>query len=235
MTIRKNSGLGKQMHLLAVMIAAGLLTSGSSFATDDGKPDRGIEALLRKVEHRVSSKHMMSPEGGSAMDAWQEVLEVVPTTAPERVSNALRNFAVHWRRRANEEQHDGNFAVAAGLSVFASQAEAMGSGKPDAARAVEVTTTDVAPAPSQSPEPPVGLSEVEKTVPAPSELQTPAIEQPPQPHPASITAAPVESARVHHVSDAHPHVAEPRRRQVEVSEARNPPVDRNGVIQGLLY
>ena len=226
------------MHLLAVMVAAGLLISGSSFATDDGKPAQGIEALLRKVEQRVSSKHMMSPEGDSAMDAWQQVLLVIPTTDPERVRNALRNVAVHWRRRANEAQHDGNIAVAAGLSVFASQAEAMSSGKPDAAPAVEVTTTDAAPAPSQSPEPPVVPSEAEKTVPANSELPTPAIERPPQPNPSSITAAPVEPARVHQVSDAHPHIAdiaEPRRRRVDVPEARIPPVDRNGVIQELLY
>ena len=218
---------------MALMIAAGLLTSGPSFATDDGKTGQGIEGLLRKVEQRVSSKHTISPEGDSAMDAWQQVLLVIPTTAPERVRNALRNFAVHWRRRANEEQHDGNIAVAAGLSVFASQAEAMSSGKPDAVPAVEVTTTDVAPAPSQSPAPLVVPSGAQKTVPPASELPTPALAEPPQPNPASIVAAPVEPARVHHVSDAHPHVAGPRRRQVDEPEAKVPP--GNGVIHELLY
>jgi len=232
MTIRKHSGPGKCTQLLALMVVAGLLTSAPSFATDDGEPHQSIEALLRKVEQRVSSKHMMSPDGDSAMDAWQQVLLVIPTTDPVRVRNALRNFAVHWRRRANEEQHGGNIAVSAGLSVFASQAEAMSSGKPDKGSAVEVTTTDVAPAPSQSPEPPVVASNAEKAVPPDSDLLAPAVEEPPHP---SIAAAPAEPARVHRVSDVHPHTAGPRRRQVEVPEARVPPVDAHGIVQELLY
>jgi hypothetical protein len=230
MKIRRNSGLGKRTHLLALMAVIGLLTSGTSFATDDGKPDQAIEALLRKVEQRVSSKHMMSPEGDSAMDAWQQVLLVIPATDPERVRNALRNFAVHWRRRANEEQHDGNIAVSAGLSVIASQAEAMSSGKPESAPTVEVTATLVAPPPPESLSPPVGPSEVEQTVPPTSEVPTPAFAEPPQAGPPLRTAAPVAPARVHHVSDVH----QPglRRRQVEVPETKVPPV---GIVQELLY
>jgi hypothetical protein len=235
MRIRKDSGLGKRTHLLALMVAAGLLTSGSSFATDDEKPDQGIEALLRKVEQRVSSKHMVSPEGDSAMDAWQQVLLVIPVTDPGRVRNALRDFAVHWRRRANEEQHDGNIAVSAGLSVFASRAEAMSSGKSHSAPAAELTATDLAPAPALSSSRPVVPSDVEKAVPPNSELPTPAFAEPPEPSLASITAGPVEPARVHHASDVRPHTAAPRRRQVDVPEARMPPVDAIGFMLELLY
>ena len=248
MTIRKNSRLGKRTHLFALMVAAGLLTSGASFATDDGEPGQGIEALLRKVEQRVSSKHMMSPEGDSAMDAWQQVLRVIPTSDPERVRNALRNFAVHWRRRANEAQHDGNIAVAAGLSVFASQAEAMSPQKSDLAPAAEATATvfapapaaettaaDFAPAPSPGSLPPVVPSHAEKPVPPNSGPPTPAFSEPQQPRLASISAAPAEPDRVHHVSDVHLHTAGPRRRQVDVPEARTPSVDANGVVQELLY
>jgi hypothetical protein len=235
MAIRKDPGLGKLTHLLALMVAAGLLTSGSSFATDDGEHDQGIEALLRKVEQRVSSKHMMSPEGDSAMDAWQQVLRVVATTDSQRVRNALRNFAVHWRRRANEAQHDGNIAVAAGLSVFAAQAEAMSPGKSHSAPAAEVTATDFASAPSPGSPPPVVSSDTAKALQPNTELLTPAFAQPPQPKLASITAAPVPPARVHHVSAVHPHPAGPRRRQVDVPEARTPTVDANGIIQELLY
>jgi len=235
MTIRKHSGPGKWTQLLALMVVAGLLTSAPSFATDDGEPHQSIEALLRKVEQRVSSKHMMSPDGDSAMDAWQQVLLVIPTTDPVRVRNALRNFAVHWRRRANEEQHGGNIAVSAGLSVFASQAEAMSSGKPDTTPAVEVTATDVAPAASQSPAPPVVASNAEKAVPPDSDLLAPAFAGPPQAKLPSITATPVEPARIHHVSEVHPHTSGLRRRQIEVPEARVPPVDAHGIVQELLY
>lgn len=235
MTMRKDSGPGKRTHLLALLFAASLLTSGSSFATDVGEPDQGIEALLRKVEQRVSSKHMMSPEGDSAMDAWQQVLRVIPTTDPERVRNALRDFAIHWRRRANEEQHDGNIAVSAGLSAFAARAEAMSPGKSDAAPAAEVTATDFAPAPSPGSSPPAVPSNAEKAVPPNSGLLTPALAEPPQPKLASATAAPVEPARVHHVSDVHPHAAGLHRRRVDVSEARMAPVDANGFLQELLY
>jgi hypothetical protein len=230
MTIRKGPGLGTRMYLLALTVATGLLTSGSSFATDDGKPDQGIEALLRKVEQRVSSKHMVSPDGDSAMDAWQQVLLVIPTTDPKRVRNALRDFAVHWRRRANEEQHDGHIAVAAGLSVFASRAEAMGPGRSHSAPAAGATATDFAPAPLLSSSPPIVPSDAEKAVPPNSELQTPAFAEPPEPILASETAAPVESVRGHH-----PHTAGPRRRQVDVPAAQMPPVDPIGVVLELLY
>jgi hypothetical protein len=232
MTIRKDSGVGKRTHLLALMVAVGLLTFGTSFAIDDGKPDQAIEALLRKVEQRVSSKHLMSPGGDSAMDAWQQVLLVIPATDTERARNALRNFAVHWRRRANEEQHDGNIAVSASLSVFASQAEAMSSGKADATSTAEVTATLVAPAP-QSPSPPVGPPQAEQTVPPNSDLPTPGFAEPPQSNPPLMTAAPVAPARVHHVSDVHQ--PGPRRRQVDVPVAKVPPVGATGIVQELLY
>jgi hypothetical protein len=235
MTIRKDSGPGKRTHLLALVVAAGFLTFGVAFATGDREPDQGIEALLRKVEQKISSKHMMSPEGNSAMDAWQQVLLVIPTTDPERVRNALRNFAIHLRRRANEEQHDGNIAVSAGLSVFASQAEAMSPGKSNSAPAAEVTATDFAPARSLSASPPVVPSNTENTVPPDSELLTSAFAAPQQPALASVTAASVEPARVHPISDVHPHTAGSRRRQVDVAEARMSPVDAYGVMQELLY
>jgi hypothetical protein len=235
MTMRKDPGPGKRTHLLALLFAAGLLTSGSSFAADDGAPDQGIEALLRKVEQKVSSKHMMSPEGDSAMDAWQQVLLVISTTDPKRVRDALRDFAVHWRRRANEEQHDGNIAVSAGLSAFASRAEAMIPGKSEPAPAAEDTVTDFALIPSASSSPPSVPSNAEKAVPPNSGLLTPAFAEPPQPELASITAAPVEPARVHRVSDVRPHTAGPHRRQVGAPEARLPPVDADGFMQELFY
>jgi hypothetical protein len=232
MMIRETSGRAKRSPWGPLLIAAGLLTSGASFATDDRDAHPGIEALLRKVEQRVSAKHMMSPEGDSALDAWQQVLLVIPTTDVGRVRNALKNIAVHWRRRANDEQHDGNIAVSAGLSIFASQAESMMPGKSGATVGAETTAGDVALGPSPSTLPPVVPFNAEQTVAPGPELLTEALAEPPQRKLASTPAAPMEVPRVHQVFDAHPHF---RRRHIDVTEARTPRINANGVIQELLY
>jgi hypothetical protein len=220
-----------------LVVAAGFLTSGPAFATDDPEPRPSIEALLRKVEQRVSAKHMMTPEGDSAFDAWQQVLVVVPTTDTARITSAMRNFAVHLRRRATEEQRDGNIAMSAGFSIFASQAEAMIPAKPDPSLAAASGAGDLAPGPSPSSPPPAAPIAAEQTVPPNPELPTEALAGPPQPQPAPASTAvtPAEPARVHHVSEMRPHSAGPSRQPIDVLDAAPPRVDAHGVIQGLLY
>ena len=87
--------------------------------------DQNIRILLRLVEQRIVADHTSSPAGVSAVDAWQQVIQVIPTTNSTRVGSALTTFAIHLRRRAAEEQKAGNVTVAEDMSVFASEAEGL--------------------------------------------------------------------------------------------------------------
>jgi hypothetical protein len=96
-----------------------LIGSASLAATEDP----AIEVLLGNVEQKVASDHTSSPAGDSAVDVWKQVIGVIPGTDPARVGNALKAFAIHMRRRADEEKKAGNLAVSEDMSVFASHAE----------------------------------------------------------------------------------------------------------------
>jgi len=136
------------------MLCASILSiacPGRAAAEDAGAPsamqvDQNIESLLRLVEQRIVTDHTSAPAGDSAVDAWKQVIQVIPITDAARVGNALTTFAIHMRRRAAEEQKAGNTTVAEDMAVFASQAEglrahSLGSG----------TATVTAPQPGEAP------------------------------------------------------------------------------------
>ena len=114
---------------LTLFCMATLLIGGPSLAADEnGAPpavqtDQNIESLLQMIEQKISTNHTSSPAGDSAVDAWKQVIRVIPATDSARVRNALTTFTVHMRRRAAEEQKAGNITVSEDMSVFASQAE----------------------------------------------------------------------------------------------------------------
>jgi hypothetical protein len=123
-----------KMHVGLAVFCAGILSiayPGPAAAADAGTPpaaqqaDQNIESLLRLVEQRIVTDHTSSPAGDSAVDAWKQVIQVVPVTDSARVGSALTTFAIHLRRRAAEEQKAGNVTVAEDMAVFASEAEGL--------------------------------------------------------------------------------------------------------------
>jgi hypothetical protein len=124
----------------------GLAAAEAAGATSAAEDDRNIESLLRLVEQKIATDHTSSPAGDSAVDAWKQVLHVIPATDSARVGNALTTFAIHLRRRAAEEQKAGNTTVAEDMSVFASQAEGL-----KAHSLGRRTATVTAPQPGETP------------------------------------------------------------------------------------
>jgi hypothetical protein len=125
---------GLSWALALSSLCVGLMLMGSvSLAANDGsgvprdrsavQPDARIAALLRKVEQQVSAGHAMSPAEDSAMDTWQQVLELRradPASPP--VLAAITNFASYMKVRATEERTAGRLVVSSDLAVFADQA-----------------------------------------------------------------------------------------------------------------
>ncbi len=117
----------------AVSCTTMLLMPPAVFSAEDS--GQSIEALLRTIEQKIATDHTTSPAGDSAIDAWKQVLRVIPSIDPVRVRSTLTIFVSHMRRRAAEEENAGNGTVAADMSVFASQAEGLTTrmtSKPDA-------------------------------------------------------------------------------------------------------
>jgi hypothetical protein len=143
-----------KMHVGVVVLCASILSVSRPILAADHDPgapssaqvDQPIESLLRLVEQKIVTDHTSSPAGDSAVDAWKQVIHVIPATDPVRVGNALTTFAIHMRRRAAEAQKAGNTTVAEDMSVFASQAEGL-----KAHSLAPGTATVTAPQPADEP------------------------------------------------------------------------------------
>jgi len=101
----------------------GLAAGKNAGARPAVQVNQNIESLLRRVEQKIYANHTMSPAGDSAVDAWMQVIQVIPATDSIRVGNALMAFANHMHSRADEEREAGNVVVSEDLSLFASVAE----------------------------------------------------------------------------------------------------------------
>ena len=159
---------------LAANEDAGSRAAARSDPTPIGRADQTIESLLRLVEQRILADHTSGPPGESAIDAWKQVLQVIPVTDSARVSNALATFAVHLRRRASEEQKAGNTTVSTDMSVFASQAEGL-KARSLGSETATVTAAPPVASPPAAPPPPVAPPKFE-----PLASAMPPITPPPQ-------------------------------------------------------
>lgn len=181
----------RKIHLCRLMITASLLLGAAGFAgcipACAAEPQQNIEVLLQNVEQRVSENHTMSPQGDSALDAWEQVMTVVPSTDPARLDKALTDFASHMRQRADEEKKAGKTPVAEEFSLFASQAEGLKAHILGTATAAAPPTAGLPSADPEKTLPSPKFEPLAGSLPVPAAPSVPGNPVPPPPLPPNLS------------------------------------------------